>query len=216
MNEERLRKIQGLYKDTELRIKLVESRGDGRLTIPSINQLRNLSYHLLRYFLNGHNEEELNEAEHHCSRALFDTYELEALFYMKAFSVFQEEFSDIPISETVPSYLEWQQTHADIKHFITTHYQTDDRYKYYQEFTPYIEALIEIDRKLPHAREALVKRRMLDSRNRQLAHASIAVGVFGIFLAGLAWSFPDWAKSFFQHPKEQIQTKAANPPAMKK
>lgn len=151
----------------------------------------------LRYVLDGHNEEELNEAEHHCSRALFDTYEIESLFYMKAFFVLQEEFSDIPISETVPSYLEWQQAHADVAHFIRTHSQSDDRYKYYEEFTPYIEELVEIDKKLPHAREELAKRRVLDGQSQRLAYMGIALGVFGLALALIAWSFPDFAKNLF-------------------
>jgi hypothetical protein len=43
-----------------------------------VNQLRYAGNHLLEYLISSE-ESQLSEAEGHCSRALFDAYEVEAL-----------------------------------------------------------------------------------------------------------------------------------------
>jgi hypothetical protein len=131
---------------------------------------------------------------------------------MKAFAVFQEEFEDIPISETIPNYMEWQQTHTDIARFIRTHSQSTSRHQYYAEFAPHIVALFEINKKLPHAREELAKRRSIDKRNLLITYVSLGVALLSVILAILAWSFPDYAKNLLHKQEGQVRTPTVDVP----
>lgn len=168
MNAHRLHELRELWREAEKQIKIVEDRGDGKLSIPSVNQLRYVSYHVLNHVLDG-SEADLLEAAHHCGRALYDCFEMEALFYMKSFAAFQHDFPKEPISDTVPEYFKWIAAHEAAQVFIRTHTQSDGRYQYYEQFAPYIEQLSVINKHLPRAREAINKKRQKDSWTMRIA-----------------------------------------------
>lgn len=125
MDREHLERIRDLFRKAEHRIKYVESL-QGRLNIPSINHLRYVSFHVLNYVLDGE-AAELNEAEHHASRALFDTYEIEVLFFLDLFRRFQNDYSNHPITDVIPQYLEWQDQCTAARDFIAAHGQAPNR-----------------------------------------------------------------------------------------
>ena len=211
MDLERIKRLHQLYSDAEQRIKVVEFRAMAKLPIGCVNELRYAGHHVLNYLLEN-KESEWDEATVHCSRALYDACELEALYYLTSFKAFKLQFKDMAIAEVIAPYLTWQQVHTDTMEFVAKHTRTDGRGRFYQELLPYIEKLYEVQKLLPAARESLlkkqqqqdnlqleletVKRQLSDERSRTDEHMRhtkrlhIVALTIGLVVAALAWAFP--------------------------
>jgi hypothetical protein len=198
MDEERIRKLRELYAKVENRLKTIEYHADGNLSIPCVNQLRYVGNHLLEYLVSK-SDAELDEAESHCYRALFDAYEVEALYYLKLFLDLQEEYGELTIADCISQYLDWCRIAEEAQEFVRQHTQTDGRGAYYQAFDIHVTALRGIRPLLPHARDALNKKRREGVIASRFAWGGTILGIAGIGFALLAWFEPDlgkevWAK----------------------
>lgn len=189
MDIEHLRRVRKIFGDAEHAIKILEHRGlAGGLSIPSLNQLRYVSHHVLNHVI-GDGDHELQEAEIHCKRTIFDCREIEILMYEKTYDAFKEEFDDVPISAVVPQSIEWNSVFGDALTFVRTHSQTDGRWQYYDQLQPHIDKLHEIHKKLPHAECELHKYLGRERRNRLRAVIGIVFGIVGtaIGVASSIW-----------------------------
>ena len=92
MNAEKkakLRQIVGLFDQAENLLKEVE-KVCGDLTVPSINQLRYVGYHIARAIVAQHDDsffDELKKAENHCKRAIYDAYEVGILYFLDGIKI---------------------------------------------------------------------------------------------------------------------------------
>jgi hypothetical protein len=193
MDHEELKVIRDLFAKAEQRLKVIEARPGAGLEIPSVNQLRYAGYHLLAYVVDG-STPDLEKAKGHCQRAIYDAYELELGFYIDTFGTFCEEFLELPISETIPEFLNWVEAYQSAQTVVASRRQADGREKYYAQLEPHIETLGAIEKRLPAARDQLArKRRML---HREERHARLAIWIAGaaalLAVAGCAfWLFPE-------------------------
>ena len=204
MDLDRIGRLKDLFAQVEHRLKRIEYHADGRLNIPCVNQLRYVGYHLLNYIV-ADNEHEILEAEDHCARALYDAYEVEALYYLKTFQDFQAEFIDLPIADSVAEYLIWCEAHESIAEFVRTHTQSHGRGAYYAGLAPHIEKLEAIQKLLPHARNALNKQRRNHSKDNRLAIVATVVAVLALIIGSAAWFFPDAGKDFYAWATSRTQ-----------
>lgn len=73
-----LSEISELFESAEAKIKLIEHLDDG-LLFSAVNQLRYVSFHILRFHKitdNDLKDEELRKAKNHCQRAIYDAMEI--------------------------------------------------------------------------------------------------------------------------------------------
>jgi hypothetical protein len=196
MDEERIRNLRALFAKVETRLKNIEYNADGNLSIPCINQLRYVGNHLLEYLVEK-KETDLTDAEGHCARALFDAYEVEALYYLKTFQKLQEDYNDLAITDCVSDYLRWCRIAAEAKNFVRQHSQSNGRGTYYDAFELHVTALQDIHPLLPHARDALNRKRRQGIIGTRWLWAGMIVGVLGLGFGLFAWMKPDLGKELW-------------------
>jgi hypothetical protein len=109
--QEKINELRICFKDTEKRIKDIELE-TSELSIPSINQLRYVAYHLIEGFNPDETNdkkvfEEIKKALHHCQRARFDAIEIGLTYSLNNVRIFQDKYN--AITETLlilPNYIE--------------------------------------------------------------------------------------------------------------
>ena len=106
-NEE-YRQIQQLYDEAERFIKEVET-GESAVAFPAINELRYAGHHLLKALTSKSPEgsqAELNDVKDHCHRAMYEASEAGIGYLLGLFAIFEADYKDIIVTDTVPDYLE--------------------------------------------------------------------------------------------------------------
>lgn len=161
--------------------------------IPAINELRYAGYHLLNAVIPANEksspQDELIRATNHCKRATYEACEMGMLTAFDKISMFKTDYSQVVVSQIVP---DWQQilTKCDqCRDEITSARQTgDDRSIDHTRFRDSFTELVNICRRLDHARDdlnKLIEAKRTEARryavNVFLAIVGIAVAVgFGI------------------------------------
>ena len=137
-----------IFADAENKIKSIE-RETSELSIPSVNQLRYVAYHLIEILKNSENiDEELDKAINHAKRAKYDVLEISCLYYLEEIKEFQDKYSQY--TETInilPEYIKLMtdtQKNADEINSINQ----EDKVKYYEKVNSYNEELKTISRTL--------------------------------------------------------------------
>ncbi len=137
-----------IFADAENKIKSIE-RETSELSIPSVNQLRYVAYHLIEILKNSENiDEELDKAINHAKRAKYDVLEISCLYYLEEIKEFQDKYSQY--TETIdilPEYIKLMtdtQKNADEINSINE----EDKVKYYEKVNSYNEELKTISRTL--------------------------------------------------------------------
>ncbi|HUY03721.1 MAG TPA: hypothetical protein VMV33_10575 [Rhodocyclaceae bacterium] len=216
IDQEKIGKINAVFRLAEQRCKVVESRTEflvdkevrTGLLIPTINQLRYAGHHLLAYLTTG-NISDLDEAESHSTRALYDAYQAELLFYLRQFKAFQDSYDDMVMSETIAQYIEWQDRHEEVQTVIRTNFEAPDRGKYFEILSPHIEVLNKIHKHLPRARENLNKKRKRERWITQISITAVALAVIAIGIALAAWRYPDLPKELWPSTHASTVTEPA-------
>ncbi len=102
-----------IFADAENKIKSIE-RETSELSIPSVNQLRYVAYHLIEILKNSENiDEELDKAINHAKRAKYDVLEISCLYYLEEIKEFQDNYSQY--TETIDILPEYINLHAYIQ-----------------------------------------------------------------------------------------------------
>ena len=137
-----------IFTDAENKIKSIE-RETSELSIPSVNQLRYVAYHLIEILKNSENiDEELDKAINHAKRAKYDVLEISCLYYLEEIKEFQDKYSQyIETIDILPEYIKLMtdtQKNADEINSINQ----EDKVKYYEKVNSYNEELKTISRTL--------------------------------------------------------------------
>lgn len=137
-----------IFKEAEKQLKHSE-HDTNELSIPSINQLRYVAFHLIESFSSDEEskiEEELNKAMNHAKRARYDAVEIGVIYYLEQIKIFQENYSSYTETlQILPNYIEYltkAQNASDKLQLIKE--QEKDREEYYLEITPYYQVLKDV------------------------------------------------------------------------
>lgn len=183
-----------LFQLAEKKIKLVENLNQ-ELSIPAINELRYAGYHMAQYLAGtGDVGEQLSKAENHCKRAIYDAVEAGVTHQLELIKIFQHDFRNLIISETVSRYPEIKkQIKAAGDLILTPRDNTKDRSEYYEECSNHLEKLREANDELETYRDDLLKRLQRTNREVWMYRATVAtllVGALALTYSALGYHKP--------------------------
>lgn len=144
----KIAKLIQTFRAAEKQLKHSE-HDTNELSIPSINQLRYVAFHLIESFESGNSEkiaEELGKAINHAQRARFDAVEIGIVYYLEKIKTFQDDYSTY--SETLdvlPNYVQCltkAQKASDQLQVIKDNEK--DREEYYRDISPHYQTLKDI------------------------------------------------------------------------
>lgn len=162
-NFEEFQAVADAFVEAERRVKLVEWM-DGT-DVPSINELRYVSYHLLKACQIQDDPraqyEELKRAERHCKRASFDAIELGIIGALEQVNDFNKDYNKFPISEVLPNYLDMMNTVEGVRVFLANEAGGEFRDDYYSDCEDRYSQLTDIIGRLRSARDEINKKRDL-------------------------------------------------------
>lgn len=156
--------------------------GEG-IDTTAVNELRYAGRHVL----NGLNatdpeerEREFRRAEDHCERALYEAYDNAIFFYFRSFDQFKTDYARIPITETVPDFIDIETSMLEARKFLeTARREEEKREAYYEQAMDQHETVSKAWTRLEAARGELNKvveafNRSLENEAKQNAEAARA------------------------------------------
>lgn len=168
-NQEAFFRVAEAFAEAERRIKRVEWMGG--LDVPSINELRYVSYHLLKACQIQDDEkrqfEELRRAERHCKRASFDALELGIITALEEVTSFQERYASFPVSDVLSDYHDMMTDVQSTVDFLAEAAGGEFRDDYYDDCEQKLGRLQDITRKLSAASEEINKKKALFDKEQQ-------------------------------------------------
>lgn len=137
-NAEEFERLSNYFKDAERRLKLVEIDGMEGIDIPSINELRYVTFHIIEAFKHNNptiQADELRKAQRHCMRASYDAMELGLLQKLEAIAAFKESNRDIVISSVIPDFSSDMSRVQEISDWIASDSSSgrEEKERYYSE-----------------------------------------------------------------------------------
>lgn len=110
--------------------------GEG-IDTTAINELRYAGRHVL----NGLNttdehewDREYRRAEDHCERALYEAYDNAIFFCFRSFDKFKGDYSRIPITDTIPDFIDIEEAMLNAKKFLEkARKESEKREDYYEQ-----------------------------------------------------------------------------------
>ena len=173
-----------IFTDAENKIKSIE-RETSELSIPSINQLRYVAYHLIEILKNSENiDEELDKAINHAKRAKYDVLEISCLYYLEEIKEFQDKYSQY--TETIdilPEYIKLMtdtQKNADEINKI----DEKDKIQYYEKISSFNEKLKSISRTLNNA-IPLINKKIEENNTKAIKENRKFMITIGLTLIGI-------------------------------
>ncbi len=146
--KDKINQLITVFKDAEKQLKHSE-HDTNELSIPSINQLRYVAFHLIESLSSQDNikiEEELNKAINHAQRAKYDAVEIGIIYYLEQIKIFQESYSSFTETlEILPNYIDYltkAQNASDKLQAIKD--DEKDRETYYKEIVPFYQILKDV------------------------------------------------------------------------
>ena len=188
--KEQFDKIQKEFQSAENKIKQLELM-DKNISIPAINELRYVAYHLLTAGQNSSSDEttieELKKATRHTRRAYYDAIEAMLLFLLNRLENFDKVYNTIPETiEVIPDYTDKRAKIFDIVEKIEE-INTDTKDKKYLEIESYYEEIKTIDMQfessIPSIASLSYKNEQKDKKEQRKFVLLFLVGVIGVFVA---------------------------------
>lgn len=144
----KINKLIRVFKEAEKQLKHSE-HDTNELSIPSINQLRYVAFHLVES-LSAVDEkkidEEINKAINHAQRAKYDAVEIGIVYFLEQIKIFQQTYSTYTETlEIIPDYIEYlteAQNASDKLQYIKD--EEKNREDYYVDIIPYYQELKDI------------------------------------------------------------------------
>ncbi len=193
MTQDQLDAIKGivaLFENAESKVKEVEQLAQD-LSIPSINELRYVGYHLARALCENDDNQlslQIEKARGHCKRAIYDAHEIGIIYMLEQIKLFKESYKTHACSvlEVIPAYTDELSNASKASKFITQiqEQNRDDRDNYYEACVPYYETLRDIIEKLSVS-EPLINTRInekaaKDRKDTRRFITTISLSVLGI------------------------------------
>lgn len=200
--QDKLQQVVALFDQAENVLKEVE-KICGDLSVPSINELRYVGYHIARGIV-AHNDKaffsEIKKAENHCKRAIYDAYEVGILYFLDEIKCFKKnnENRSKAVCQVLSDYMGCLKASDEAVIKITEIERDckDSRERYYQEIQPYYQSLYDIQKKFTYAeptiqnieyqtQQAIAEK---DNKNfiKQVKLATVSVLVGAVIGAGLS------------------------------
>jgi len=207
-------KVAAAYAAAERRMKHVEWL-DGT-DVPSINELRYVSYHLFKACQHQNapqkQHEELKRAERHCKRASFDAMELGIIAQLEKITDFKNDFKDVVITDILNDFPDLMAQAEKAKNFLKNAAGIEDRDDYYEASEPHLQQLTHITEKLDANRDELVKQRNRLGKAEQKANLAVGAAIVSAVVAVVALAWPKVFSSELggaaqaqTKPQEQVQ-----------
>ncbi len=186
MSDLNFSEVTRLYCDAEQKIKKVEHLTT-EVAIPAINQLRYAGQHLVRVVggLSENPKEDLEQAENHCKRACYDACEAGLLYCLDNFRSLQQDFSDTPISQFFPEYLQACEANDEAREFVDVTPE-GSREDFYRAIEAHLDVLIPMNKKLPYIRDEINKELRREARNTRYVLIGLALAALGLIVAVIA------------------------------
>jgi len=189
---EKIDELRLCFKGAEKRIKDIELE-TSELTIPSINQLRYVAYHLIEGFSTTIDDEkifeEIKKALHHCQRAKFDAVEVGLTYHLDLIRIFQEKYNATTETiEIVPNYIQLMRKAQQASNALQGIGDEDkDRKEYYDSITPHYKELKFISVELMNA-EPLITKKISENNEKKKMEARRFAIRSGLILLGIVIS----------------------------
>ncbi len=192
-----IKEVIHLFDKAEAKIKEVEQLSQS-LSIPSINELRYVGYHLARSYIEEDQREldnHIDKAKRHCMRAIYDAHEMGIIDMLELVKLFKEDYtsSSSAVLEVIPTYTEELAKANNASRFIADIKENhrNNRDDYYEHCEPHYKALRDIVDKLtvaePLVNQKIVEKRECDRTQTRrfiitvlLMLLAIVVSIFGI------------------------------------
>ncbi|MDQ7074607.1 MAG: hypothetical protein Q9O24_05515 [Gammaproteobacteria bacterium] len=170
--KEQLENIIRLFDEAENEVKKIEGL-NGEIVIPSLNELRYVGYHLVRSLCEENESEmlkQIEKAENHCKRAIYDATESGLLYFLENIMAFKRDYSNnSAIMDVLPDYAKYL-AEADTARKKIAQIASNgirDRSNYYKECHPMYCSLEKIDHQFDIARPIISK--LIDDKNLKFA-----------------------------------------------
>ena len=191
--KEKIDELRMCFKDTEKRIKDIELE-TSELSIPSVNQLRYVAYHLIEGFSpeiesNEKVFEEIKKALHYCQRARFDAIEIGLTYSLDNVRIFQEKYNAITETlDVLPNYIELMRKTQEASIALQSiRDEEKDREEYYDTIFPHYEQLKIISMELFNTEPMIVKK-IEENNDKRVTEARRFVIRTGLILLGMVIS----------------------------
>jgi hypothetical protein len=191
-----LQKLLSLFEAIEPLHKKVEGIGRG-LDGPALNETRNATFHLLKALRSQDESEkiiQIERAERHAQRAIYDCHEAVLLVELDKLRAFKTDYKDVVIGDVIVNYQEGMQDAEHAKELIQSCRDNQkDRNNFYEEIDPLVKKISNFNKKCEIAREELNKSIRKDNQKNRLVIWGIIVTLLGTIGAFGAWLLPKTA-----------------------
>ncbi len=179
--------LHSLFETAENVIKTIERLQNEGIVVPSLNELRYTSYHLLRALKNESSEsggddsftEQMSRAKKHCKRAIYDAIEIGLIDRLEAIELFKTDYRMVDVTSVISDYIEMMGRAREAKNLVDTT-PKEDRELYYEVCISYLDILIDITLKLEDARPELNKKIRSKRNGAFIVGVTIIIGLIGI------------------------------------
>lgn len=162
-----IKEIVDLFDCAESYVKELEQYAE-QLSIPSINELRYVGYHLARALTSTGSEElddQIHKAKGHCRRAIYDAHELGIIYCLEQVKQFKVRYNGNGhiVTRVISDYSDCLAVAKEASRFIAEANKNGrhDRDSYYEKCRPYFERIREVCDKFneisPHVDSAISK-----------------------------------------------------------
>ncbi|WP_019895290.1 hypothetical protein [Hydrogenovibrio halophilus] len=195
-HHERLEELATLFEQAEKQVKKAEDV-NGNIIVPSINELRYFGYHIIKALLAEDDQatlvKEIEKAEGHAKRAIYDASEALIIFYLEKAELFQQRHSNNASTiDVLPDYVECLEQLESINESIGRIRRDGSAYKnrdqYYEQTLPFIEQLSKIIFKFDKANPIIIKKEREKTTGFILKVMTLIATVFGAIAAIVALS----------------------------
>ena len=176
-----------LFRQAEVQLKQTEEI-DRNLTIPAVNELRYVAFHLLRALSeqegNGF-DADIERAENHAKRAIYDATEASILSLLEKAEAYQDDFKRLECTtEVLPNYVALLRQLEKIRRGVSDVRASEELYlnrqQYYPQVLEYIVDLKELVATLEQADPLIRVKSRKKAIQLLLLVMSVLAAVFGI------------------------------------
>jgi len=188
-HKEKISKLITVFNEAEKQLKHSE-HDTNELSIPSINQLRYVAFHLIESFSSQETtkiDEEITKAINHAQRAKYDAVEIGIVYFLEQIKIFQQTYSTYTETlEILPSYITYltkAQNASDQLQRLKD--EEKEREEYYRDIEPFYQALKDINTSLQTAIPLITKKIEENNEKTRKENKNFIIGV-GLTLLGIA------------------------------
>jgi len=186
--KQNIREIIELFDRAEDKVKEIEQL-DQEISIPSINELRYVGYHLARLFCEEDPQEidtQIIKAKNHCQRAIYDAHEIGIIYMLEQIKFFKETYlSSINfVIEVLPDYADSLRIAQESSVFIAKikEHHRENRDIYYEECQPHYASLRKVFDTFILAKPLIEQKKIAANKNDKKETRRFVINVLLIIL----------------------------------